>query len=431
VLTTRGRRTVALGLVAGLAGRILGVPELFGLAAAAVIVALAALVQVRLSKATVTLGARALPPVVDAGEPATLELTIEGSSVAGFLAAPVVLVTDRSQGSGLSQPAKVVIPRLARGERASARFALGTLRRGVIVAGGYEATLTDPLGLARRRLTSSRAAHCLVLARVEPLTTVLPRGLGWLATESTTSAAERLVSGSSMLRRYVQGDDLRLVHWRTTARVGGLMVREGGDREDPERAGVTVLLDTGDDTTPPELLDRAVEVASSVLSAAAAASSGGACGGYRLATTTGLDSGARQGYADLRDSLIALARVSASLTGARDRLGAALERLGQPDRDDVLVIVGAFGGSEPDPGLLEEAASAYSAVVLVLVGAAADGRRGCRPVRSLGGVLTVPLPDGRSLAEAWDTEIGHDEAGELSDLHEVAGAMGAAGATDR
>ena len=248
---------MALGLVAGLAGRILGVPELFGLAAAAVIVALAALVQVRLSKATVTLGARALPPVVDAGEPATLELTIEGSSVAGFLAAPVVLVTDRSQGSGLSQPAKVVIPRLARGERASARFALGTLRRGVIVAGGYEATLTDPLGLARRRLTSSRAAHCLVLARVEPLTTVLPRGLGWLATESTTSAAERLVSGSSMLRRYVQGDDLRLVHWRTTARVGGLMVREGGDREDPERAGVTVLLDTGDDTTPPELLDRA------------------------------------------------------------------------------------------------------------------------------------------------------------------------------
>jgi len=335
---------VALGLVAGLAGRILGVPELFGLAAAAVIVALAALVQVRLSKATVTLGARALPPVVDAGEPATLELTIEGSSVAGFLAAPVVLVTDRSQGSGLSQPAKVVIPRLARGERASARFALGTLRRGVIVAGGYEATLTDPLGLARRRLTSSRAAHCLVLARVEPLTTVLPE-----ASAGSRPRAQRRPPRDSSLAAQCCAVMCRATTCasstgaRRRASAGSWSARAATERT-RKRAGVTVLLDTGDDTTPPELLDRAVEVASSVLSAAAAASSGGACGGYRLATTTGLDSGARQGYADLRDSLIALARVSASLTGARDRLGAALERLGQPDRDDVLVIVGAFGG---------------------------------------------------------------------------------------
>ena len=52
VLTQRGRRTVALGLFVGLLGRVLGIPELFGLAAAAVVVAMAALVQVRLAEET-------------------------------------------------------------------------------------------------------------------------------------------------------------------------------------------------------------------------------------------------------------------------------------------------------------------------------------------------------------------------------------------
>ncbi len=61
VLTQRGRRTVALGLFAGLLGRVLGIPGLFGLAAAAVVVAMAALVQVRLARRDVTVSARAVP----------------------------------------------------------------------------------------------------------------------------------------------------------------------------------------------------------------------------------------------------------------------------------------------------------------------------------------------------------------------------------
>ena len=57
-----------LGLGAGAAGRVLGIPELFGLATAVVIVTLAALVRVRLTKATVAVAALAIPPVVNAGE---------------------------------------------------------------------------------------------------------------------------------------------------------------------------------------------------------------------------------------------------------------------------------------------------------------------------------------------------------------------------
>ncbi len=42
-------------------------------------------------------------------------------------------------------------------------------------------------------------------------------------------------------RGYRHGDDLRRVHWRSTARYGELMVRR---EEQPQRAGCTVLLDT-------------------------------------------------------------------------------------------------------------------------------------------------------------------------------------------
>ena len=255
MLTARGRRTIALALVVGLTGRILGIPELFGLAAAAVLITLAALLRVRMTRVAVKLSARGLPPVVAFGEPALIELTIEDLSTTRSLASEIVLLGDESAGSGFRQPEKIVVPRLCRGGRANAAFQLPTLRRGLLEAGAYQAAVTDPLGLARRPIATSRAARCVVLPRIEPLATVVPKGLGWVGTGSMRSGAERLISGSSTLRRYVQGDDLRLVHWRTTARIGELMIREGGDRQDPEWISTTVLLDTGDGSTPPADLD--------------------------------------------------------------------------------------------------------------------------------------------------------------------------------
>ena len=432
MLTSRGRRTIALALVGCVVGRILGVTELFGLAAAAVIMALAALLRVRMAKGTVTVTARAVPPIVSAGQPAVLELTIEASGIVGSLSAPVVLVTDPGRAPGLRQPAKIVVPRLTRGDRARVSFALPTERRGLVDAGGYEAAIADPLGLARRRLSTSRPARCVVLPRVEPLATVVPRGLGWVGSESTRSAAERLVTGSSMLRRYAQGDDLRRIHWRTTARVGELMVREGGDRDDPDRISTTVMLDAGGTATPPEEVERAVEVAASVLTAAADESSAGVSGAYRLVTTTGLDSGGQRGNDSLQSMLIALAGVEPASVPARERWRGAVEQLGRPDHDEVLIIAGAFGEHPPDPVELEDLARAYSAVVLVLVGVvpspAADelearwqadaeraGSRGVLEIgapsllerggRSQAGVLTVPLPLGRSLAAAWSLDL--------------------------
>jgi len=435
MLTARGRWTITLGLLAGAAGRILGIPELFGLATAAVLVALASLVRVRLPKGTVTVTARAVPPIVNAGEPAVVELTIEESATKGWLPGPVTLLADRSHGPVDSQPARIIVRRLARGGRAQASFELMTKRRGPLEAGAYEAVIPDPLGLARRSLSVSKPARCIVLPRIETLETVVPEGLDLRRAENGASAVERLLRGTSMLRRYAEGDDLRRVHWRTTARVGELIVRDGGDLDEPDRTATTVLLDAGDRATPPDELDRAVEVAASVLSAAAHESN--VSGAYRLVTTAGLDSGPQRGYESLQEVLIGLAGLTSPTTSSPGRFGTAVERLGRPGCDEVLVIAGAFGPRPPGPEILEDLARAYAAVVLVLVEGAgpvlreahevaggadagesslrdAPGPSSSPPHLRGAGVLIVPLGPGSCLADAWSlghrAEFGSDSA---------------------
>ena len=97
----------------------------------------------------------------------------------------------------------------------------------------------------------------------------------------------------------------------------------------------------------------------------------------------------------------------------------------------MLIIVGAFGEQPPDPAVLENLARAYSAVVVVLVGAVAPAerprsRRGGKRRRSGralaaswrsapslqeyggrygAGVLTVPLPLGSSARVAWSLDL--------------------------
>ncbi len=297
-----------------------------GLATAVVVVTLAALIGVRVVKCTLTVTARALPPVVSVDEPAVLELTIEAPGGAGSLSVPVTLQTDHSLRPVPHQPTRIIVPRLVRDGRAMARFAISTERRGLVDAGGYEAVISDPLGLAVRRVSASRPTRCVVLPRIEALASVLPEGLGRTDAESALSLAERPITASSMLRPYAHGDDLRSVHWRTTARVGKLMVRDGGDRDEPDRIATTVLLEVGDGATLPDELDRAVEVAASVLSAAADESGTGVSGTYRLVTTAGLDTGAQRGQDALQNVLIAIAAVAPAPTPVPGRFSAAVAR---------------------------------------------------------------------------------------------------------
>jgi uncharacterized protein (DUF58 family) len=113
--------------------------------------------------------------------------------------------------------------------------------RGRYPLGPLQLRLTDPFGLCELTRSFSTYDNLTVIPRVEPLAPVRlsgeAKGYGDGRQRSLALAGEDDV----IPRGYRYGDDLRRVHWRSTARYGELMVRR---EEQPQRARCTVLLDT-------------------------------------------------------------------------------------------------------------------------------------------------------------------------------------------
>ena len=167
--------------------------------------------------------------------------------------------------------------RLASGATAPLRYRLHGDRRGRFALGPLRLRLVDPFGLVLRTAAGSDSGSLLVVPRVRPL-----QGSGALtgANGSGGEGARRSIAvhgeDDVSAREYRHGDDLRLVHWRATARTGELMVRL---EERPWRASATLFLDTrldahltagtpvgpaGDPAAPQDTLEWAVEAAASI-----------------------------------------------------------------------------------------------------------------------------------------------------------------------
>ncbi|MFB4319808.1 DUF58 domain-containing protein [Actinomadura sp. 21ATH] len=144
--------------------------------------------------------------------------------------------------------------------RAEMRYELTAERRGALEVGPLSLVRTDPLGLARAvRPAQDETVRLLVHPRHHELALLPAAGAGG---RDTSAAATRATEGAfAGLREHAPGDDVRQIHWRTSARRGRLMVREHADSARP---GVTVLVD--DRLGPAELDDLAEAAASIVLS---------------------------------------------------------------------------------------------------------------------------------------------------------------------
>ncbi|MBO0980898.1 DUF58 domain-containing protein [Microbacterium sp. SD291] len=145
-------------------------------------------------------------------------------------------LTLANRGSRAILPSRVVLPvgsgrgefgiqRLAPGEEAEELFAIPTQKRGVVQVGPVSVVRGDPLGLFERAHRRDDPVDLYVHPR-----TVLFEGqsLGFLRDLEGLPAADLSRDDVSFhaLLEYQPGDDLRHVHWRSTARTGTMMVRQ-------------------------------------------------------------------------------------------------------------------------------------------------------------------------------------------------------------
>ncbi len=134
-------------------------------------------------------------------------------------------------------------------------------RRGAWPVGPVYYRRTDPLGLFSRRVLWAPATELLVRPEsvdLEGLPVGLIRDLEGVPSDQMSMSDLAFHA----LREYVPGDDLRHVHWRSSARAGQLLVRQ---YHDSRRTSTTLLVDTRAEAyADPEDFELALSVAASV-----------------------------------------------------------------------------------------------------------------------------------------------------------------------
>jgi uncharacterized protein (DUF58 family) len=225
---------------------------------------------------------------------------------------------------------------LAAGAVARAAYRVPTRRRGRYRVGPLSLSASDPFGLARRVLPSVVDSDVLIRPHIDDI--VAPVAVGSrVAGESDLPAPRAMVSDLGdeflTLREYELGDDLRRVHWRSTARTGDLMIRQNEARW---RSRAAVVLDVHPDGHDPESFEIAVGAVASIVTRLVRLQRR-----VEVATSAGEFLGA--GGDPRHDVIDRLATVGPHST---DRLAIVLENLAAHRRADLVIAV--LGRVGPD-----------------------------------------------------------------------------------
>ncbi|GAB3768297.1 uncharacterized protein (DUF58 family) [Nocardioides ginsengisegetis] len=235
-LTVRGRAFIAAGITAIVCAIVLGQPALTRVGVLVLALPLVTAVVLSRSRYKLALVRTVTPQLVAAGQPArvNLALTNEGRTPSG-----VLLLEDHVPYVLGTRP-RFVLEGIGHGWRRHVTYQVRSDVRGRFDIGPMSVRVSDPFGL----IELGRAFRTTVPLTVTPRTVPLPNiPLGGAWTGSGDNRPRAFATGSAedvTVREYRRGDDLRRVHWRSSARVGELMVRR---EEQPWQSRATLFLD--------------------------------------------------------------------------------------------------------------------------------------------------------------------------------------------
>jgi len=235
--TTRGTSFLAAGCAAAIAGLFLGERDLVSVGVLLIVLPLFSALAAGRARYRLSCTRSVSPPRVAAGQTARVQLRLENVS---RLPTGLLLAEDTVPYALGTRP-RYVLNGIERGGTRELSYPLRSDLRGKFEIGPLEIRIADAFGLVELgRSFSSRTAFL-----VTPKVTALPRAVvsgSWLGDgEGRARIAAAAGEDDVVPRAYRDGDELRRVHWRSTARYGELMVRR---EEQQWRNRVLLLLDT-------------------------------------------------------------------------------------------------------------------------------------------------------------------------------------------
>jgi uncharacterized protein (DUF58 family) len=425
-LTTRGRAFLSAGLASAACAILLGYQPLLRVAILLTALPIAAAAITSASRYRIACRRSLVPARVPVGSPARVHLRLEN---AARLPSTPLLVEDKVPYTLGSRP-RFILRRIEPGGTRRVAYRVRCDSRGRYPLGPLSLRSADPLGLFE--LTRSFSAqHTLTVSPKVDLLPAVTLGTVWTG-HGDGHAAHAAAAGEDDIgvREYRYGDELRRIHWRSTAHHGEIMVRR---EEQTRHSRCTILLDNRFEahrgTGPAASLEWAV-------SAAASSALHLLHSGYTVHLATG--AGGAPIPADSEDAILdSLAVLKAVHAGALQ-----FAPRGSDDGADSLIIavLGAMGATDATD-LARARPSTASTVAFLLdvdtwsgvaasrqpYGAAA-GQRQAAAILEAAGWQVVIASSGDSFPVLWRAASRHPAAsrgGGLSDQVFEATAAGA------
>jgi len=235
--TTRGRSFLAAGAAAAICGLALGERDLVRVGALVLLLPLLSALAAGRTRYRLSCLRQISPSRVPAGQTVHVNLRLENVSK---LPTGLLLAEDAVPYSLGSRP-RFVLERIERGGFRDFDYPLRSDVRGKFTVGPLRLRVADAFGLVELGRSFSARSTLVVSPKVVSLPGRMLPG-SWMGDgEGRARVAASAGEDDPAPRPYRDGDELRRVHWRSTARYGELMVRR---EEQQWRNHAVLLLDT-------------------------------------------------------------------------------------------------------------------------------------------------------------------------------------------
>ncbi|QDP97597.1 DUF58 domain-containing protein [Microlunatus elymi] len=236
-LTVRGRLMLGLGIAVVVVSMIAGQRDVMRIGLLLLALPVVALILLGLSRLRLSSQRAIVPGRVQLGSPMVGRITL---SLESRLPIGMVMLEDQIPPE-LGERPRFTIDRAGVTWRREVEFPLLGRVRGRWICGPLLVHTVDPFGLVRRDQQFVATSEVLVTPQIVQLTSITGSGGAGSSGESQPHRIGIVGADDVLIREYRHGDDVRRVHWRSTARRGDLMVRREEQAWDP---AARIILDS-------------------------------------------------------------------------------------------------------------------------------------------------------------------------------------------